>query len=480
MFEVSDCISKVKTLNRRDLLIFLIPFIVFSLYLYVFNPGILAFDSYNQLHQIATGQFDSWHPFFHTFIEMMCLKVYGSPASVAVLQIVTFSAFWMIICKYNRDDSQKDKRTFAIQLAITLVIALIPINPIFSLNLQKDILFSYFLLMLCFMMEVLVDRRGNVGYSFAIVLSIVLAFIAQLRYNGMVLVLVFLVILAIWMYLKNTDIRLVALIPALTIVFILLIASLNIAYDVEEHRDDALCLMVGHMLADYDMNHKIDASDEAKLHKFVDKNKSIKYYNVLWKDPTRNNILHKDVWKEDKGTYIKMAIDYSFKHPMHFITYLLNAAPIVWQITRDADWQHANGGVYNTNNTGHRDGFYDKRNKTPAAGFDNATSVNIGTPQYDALNNWVNFAKDNIVLDTIFDSPALYMYLAIIILAVLFWITRLRDLWLIYLPNLLNIAIVFVSIPAQLNRYLYPNLLVCYLLVIILVGILIRRKAEAV
>ena len=478
MFEVSDCISKVKTLNYRDLLIFLVPFIIFSLYLYVFNPGILAFDSYNQLHQIATGQFDSWHPFFHTFIEMMCLKVYASPASVVALQIVTFSAFWMIICKYNRDDSQKGKKTFAVQLIITLVIALIPINPIFSLNLQKDILFSYLLLMLCFMMEVLIDRRGNAGYPFAVALSVVLAFIAQLRYNGMVLVLVFLVILAIWMYVKNRDIKIVALIPALTIVFILLIASLNIAYDVEDHRDDALCLMVGHMLADYDVNNKIDSSDEVTLHKFVDKNNSKEYYSVFWKDPTRNDILHKDVWKKDKGTYIKMAIGYSLKHPVHFITYLLHSAPIVWQITWDSEWQHANGQVYDTNNTGHRDGFYNKRNKVPAADFDNVTSLHISSPEYGALNNWVYFAKDNPVLYALFDSPALYMYLALIILAVLYWITRVKDLWLIYLPNLLNIAIVFVSIPAQLTRYLYPNLLVGYLLVIILVGILMNRKKE--
>lgn len=96
MFKIYDCISKFKTLNYRDLLIFLIPFIVFSVYLYIFNPGILVFDSYNQMYQIATGQFSSWHPFFHTFIEMMCLKIYGSPSSVAVLQIVVFSVFWMM------------------------------------------------------------------------------------------------------------------------------------------------------------------------------------------------------------------------------------------------------------------------------------------------------------------------------------------------------------------------------------------------
>lgn len=160
---------------------------------------------------------------------------------------------------------------------------------------------------------------------------------------------------------KNNDIKLVAMIPILTIVFILLIASLNIIYDVEDHRDDVLCLMVGHMLADYDLNHKIAVADEAKLHKFVDKNKSNEYYNVFWKDPTRDNIIHKNVWKKDKGTYIMMAIGYSIKHPKHFLTYLFNSAPIVWHITRDLEWRHANGGVYSTNIAGHRDAFYNKK-----------------------------------------------------------------------------------------------------------------------
>lgn len=479
MFNLSEFIKKIKTLNYRDLIIFLIPFIIFSVYLYVFSPGILVFDSYRQLNQIATGNFTDWHPFFHTFIEMMCLKVYGSPASVAILQIITFSTIWMVICKYNRDDCQKSNRIFFIQLAITLAISIIPINPIFSINLQKDILFSYFMLLLCFLMQVMVDRGGKIGYPFAVILSVVMAFTAQLRYNGMVVILIFLATLAVWMYFKNKDLKLTIMVPALTVVFILLIFSLNTVYDVENHHDDALCIMVGHMLADFDLNHKIEPADEGKLHKFIDKNKSKKYYNVYWKDSTRNHIIHQDAWKNDSSTYIKMAIKYSLSHPLHFMQYLLNSAPIVWSIVRDAQWESAFGHVYNTDTNGQRAGFYNKTHRVPAADFDNVTAKNVGTSEYEGLNGWANFAKNNPVLDTLFDSPALYMYLALIILAALYWITKLKDLWLIYLPNLLNIAVVFVSIPAQINRYLYPNLLVCYLLMIIMVGVLIKNKVKA-
>lgn len=471
-------VSQIKTLNRRDLLIFAIPFVVFLYYLHVFYPGIMVFDSYNQLHQIATGQFTNWHPFFHTFIEMMCLKVYRSPASVAVLQIVVFSIFWMVICKYNRDDSLEKNTGFILQVAITLIIALIPVNAIFALNLQKDILFSYFVMFLCFLMKVLIDRKAEVGYPFVIVLSLTLAFIAQLRTNGMILVIVLLFVLAVWLFVKNRDSKLYLIVPVLTVVFILAIASLNVVYDVEDHQNDAVCDIFGHMLADYDMALDIDSADQAKLDKLIKQKNLKKYYTIYWKDTTRDKIINKTEWKNNKGTYIEMAMKYSLKNPGHFFKYLLKSAPIVWDITRESEWEKANGIVYTTDVELSKNGFYGKRNLTPAADFDNATAVNKGTLEYNALNGWVNLAKDNIILDTLFNSPALYMYLSLIVFVMLYWVTRIRDLWLVYLPNLLNIGIVFVSIPAQLNRYLYPNILVFYLLLIMLVGVLIIKKAS--
>ena len=62
------------------------------------------------------------------------------------------------------------------------------------------------------------------------------------------------------------------------------------------------------------------------------------------------------------------------------------------------------------------------------------------------------------------------MYLSIILLVFLQMMTKSRDVYLMYVPNLLNIIIIFLSTPVQDNRYLYANLLIFYLLVIIIIG----------
>ena len=90
-------ISQIKKLNYNDLKIFVIPVVIFSVYLAVFNQGIATIDSFNQLHQIASGHFTNWHPFFHTFIEMLCLKIYPSTLSIEIFQILVFSTMWTAI-----------------------------------------------------------------------------------------------------------------------------------------------------------------------------------------------------------------------------------------------------------------------------------------------------------------------------------------------------------------------------------------------
>ena len=153
--------SNMKKLSYKDLIIFLIPFIIFICYLYVFDPAIMRFDTYNQLNQIAKWEFFNWHPFFHTFIEMICIKIYPNPISISILQIVTFSTMWMIICNYFRQDN--NRKNFVLQLIVTIIIALIPINAIFSITLLKDTLFSYFM-------------QENVAYAVGYFFSLTIAF----------------------------------------------------------------------------------------------------------------------------------------------------------------------------------------------------------------------------------------------------------------------------------------------------------------
>ena len=463
----------LKRLSYKDLIIFLIPFIVFIAYLYVFDPGILRFDTYDQLNQIAKGEFSNWHPFFHTFIEMICVKIFPNPISISILQIVTFSTMWMIICNYFRQND--NPKNFVLQLIVTIIIALIPINAILSITLLKDTLFSYFMLFSCFLIKVLLDKKCNVGYGFLLVLSLSMAFVAQLRHNGIYVILLFLVILAIYLYRKNKSNKLFITIPALTIVFILLIASLNVIYDVEDDQKDAFYTKTIHMLADYDLNLTLEDDDRAQIHEIINESDIKKNYRISGSDKIYNNA-NQSIYDSNKSRYINMAIKYSLKNPIHFIKYLFESSAMVWDIVKKDNWI---GSAYGINSTqAYHRVYSDAYNRTPGADFDNQTHTHEHEDYYLWLFDFVDYIKNNSITNTLFNSPALYMYLSIILLGVICFIMKSKEILLIYLPNLFNIIIIFVSTPVQDVRYLYPNLLLFYLLVIILISILIKKKSD--
>lgn len=462
-------IDEIKKINYHDLIIFSIPIIIFSIYLLVFNPCIATYDTFNQLHQIASGHFTNWHPFFHTFINMLCLKVYPSTISICIFQILVFSSMWAIICKYNRDDNVQNDDTFKLQAIFSVIICIIPINSLYSITLWKDILFSYFLMFLCFLVVVMIDRKGDVNYKFIVLISVIMAFIAQLRGNGMYVSLVVMVIYAIYLFMKK-NIKMSVSLVILTITFILLIASLNIVFDVEDNEKDAFMTKLAHMLADYDLNLEMDDSDRDKIHELIDKDKIKEKYKPTGSDPILS-ITNSKNFDDDKYTYIEIALKYSIKNPIHCLEYLFGSSPMVWNIIKDKDW--AGRPYYMSGNMDRLQSdfnyFYGNRNITPTEPYENLSYVNWGTPAFNVLN-LLSLGIEGCILDTVFNNPAFYMYLSIIFLVLINMITKSKEIYLMYAPNLLNIIIIFFSTPIQDYRYLYANLLVCYLLIIMLIG----------
>lgn len=475
----SEIITETQKLNKRDLIIFLIPFAIFSVYLAVYNPGILTIDSFNQLHQIATGQFTTWHPFFYTFIEMICLKIYASPITVGVLQILTFSTIWMIICKYHRNDNEKSD-LFTIQIIITLAISLIPINAIYAITLWKDVLFSYSILFLCFLIKVMLDRQGKLDYWIVIPMAVSMAFIAGLRHNGIFIVIITLIALVIYLYKKDESSKMHIALPAITVILILMIASLNLAYDVEDTQRDALYVKTAHMLAEYDLHVDIDEADRTLIHDLIDESKLNTSYSIYYADPI-SWISNEQVFDSNAGTYLGLAFKYSIQNPMRALFYIFKSSDIVWDITRDADWTgqpyYITGDGANVQNA--KEKYFTSINATPTEGYEDVTDTNQGSGAYSLLNAFVNAARGDLVLGTLFNSPALYMYLAIILMILINVITKSRDIYLLYLPNFINILVIFASTPVQDNRFLYANLLVCYLLIIIVAGLLVKSSPAA-
>lgn len=225
--------SKSNIINYRDLIIFIVPILIFSLYLYVYNPGILTAASFSQLHQIATGEFTNAYPIFHTLIETICLKIWSSPISIGILQILVFCVMWTAICKYHRDDSSKSSDEFVLQFILTLIICLIPINAVYSITLSSNILFSYALMFLCFLIKVLIDNDWKLNTRLTILIALTIAAISGLNTFGVLIAVILLFLIAGYLFLKGTDKNDLIRFAGIAIVCIVLITSLNFVYDVD-------------------------------------------------------------------------------------------------------------------------------------------------------------------------------------------------------------------------------------------------------
>jgi hypothetical protein len=205
---------------------------IFGLYLFAYKPGILTAASYSQLHQIATGHFTSAYPMLHSLIEILCLKIRASPSSIGILQILVFCIIWTVICKYHRDDSAESSNEFVFQFIVTLIICLIPINAVYSITLSANILFSYAIMFLCFLIKVMVDRNGKIDDKLAIIMALTIAAISGLNTFGIYIALVLLIIIVGYLFKKDTSKNTLIKLSVIALACVLLVTSLNFIYDV--------------------------------------------------------------------------------------------------------------------------------------------------------------------------------------------------------------------------------------------------------
>lgn len=226
----SSIITKV---NYRDLMIFIIPILIFMLYYFVYNPGVLTVASYSQLHQIAADRFTTAQPIFYTYLVMLSLKFTNGVSLIGILQILVFSIMWTVICKYHRNDSSPSSNEFIIQAILTLIISLIPINAVYSITLSSNVLFSYSIMFLCFLIKVLIDKEWQIDLKFSIILAVTLAAVSGLNNYGIAISIISFIVIIYYLIRKNTEQEKLVYLIGITIACILLIGSLNIIYDVK-------------------------------------------------------------------------------------------------------------------------------------------------------------------------------------------------------------------------------------------------------
>lgn len=161
---------------------FAIPFITGLIYLFSFFPGLLTFDSIYQWDQISQSAFTDWHPAYHTILIWLVTRIYYSPASFALCQIVLFSGVITYGLRVMRDLGVP----ISLLILLDIGISVIPINGIMEITLWKDILYSIFVLWLSIILLQIIHSGGDwlARSRNWFLFGLVAANVSLLRHNG--------------------------------------------------------------------------------------------------------------------------------------------------------------------------------------------------------------------------------------------------------------------------------------------------------
>lgn len=161
--------------------------ILWSLSLLTFWPGMLSNDSIGQWEQAVSGRFQNWHPFFHTFLISLLLKIWHSPAILAMAQMLALS----LVFARGLGWLQEHGLPRACLWLLALLFAFFPPNLLLSITIWKDVAYAAALLGF-FLLLTRVAWSGGQWLQEKhhwLFLALAAFLVASLRQNGLALVL---------------------------------------------------------------------------------------------------------------------------------------------------------------------------------------------------------------------------------------------------------------------------------------------------
>lgn len=445
--------------DKIDIIIFLIPIIIFGIYLLIYFPGILTADSYNQLGQIEANIFYNNHPFIHTLIEILCLKIWNSPAMIAIFQMLFFCFVWTAICKYNRKTDSK--KIIMFQVVLTILVAINPINGMHAITLWKDVLYSYFILLLTFVLQICFDKKFRLNMKNITALACLTMILSNIRHNGIAVVLGMVVTIIITLFVIDRKSKNYLKYMGMCVVFAILFLIPSYLFHVQEDlggNTNQLEKKLIHIDGTFLVEGKLSQEEINILGKYISIDGLMQNYNPYFMDPIYNFINYEELNHEKDDLY-RLTLKKMAQHPKATIRYFFNSTAVLFQFTLP---EGAVGTTIETN--------IQASNKDP-----DINHIHQDTEIYQKTNQLIDYLDTNDFFHTILFSPAFYLYLG---LAIALLISKLKGklFLIVLLPNIYNLLGLIITIPIQDVRYAYPSILVAYLLIVILAGILVKNR----
>lgn len=421
---------------------------VWGIYLLSFWPGMMSPDSNNQWAQAVSGQFNDAHPVFHTLLLWVLMRIWYSPASVVIFQIITLSLTTAWGISIIEEQGLPRWATWSIALLFSLA----PMNGNMVVILWKDIPYStsLFLFSLLILKVALTKGAWLNGKLSWVWLGLVSICVAGFRHNGLPIPIIMLPVLII-AYRKYWK-PLLKCIAFFLIIFSLYRYPVMDLLHAERSSDNEQFLYIHHIAAHIVTGGKLTESEKQMADAILPL-EDWKYACCDRLATFRSNGFSDMRIPQNASGIQALFIKLVIKEPLIEIKHILCSGSIVWEIPNrcgpntllpytDVLWIDPGGA------------FFIENSQIP---------ILKGT-----LNSVHNALSTNDGL-ALFISPAIYLLLSVYSTSIL--AARKKDLrcMLFVFPAILQSIIIFLTSPTSQFRYQFA----VYLLGLFSVGLLI-------
>lgn len=316
----------------KKILVFLIPIIILSTILFAFFPGIMSYDSENQWNQVQSGQINNAHPFLTTYVMYLLSKIWNNPTVVALFQIIVFSLMWGAISLYIFKKNYKKSYIY------NIILCFIPIIFIYAITLWKDILYSYFLLILSFMLLKGVDKKYDYNIVESLLIGFFLALTMLYRHNGIIVGILLLIVFIYKLFKFKVKFKKIFVLFLATISSFLILnlpKQLFLYEEPVQNNQASLSTADSYVIfvlsTFYNNNSITDKKDLEIMHNIVEEKIWKEYYN-----PSLINIIvsrpeiDRNYFAENKKIIYNLLIKYSIKKPHILIKHYLMADALLY------------------------------------------------------------------------------------------------------------------------------------------------------
>lgn len=448
--------NKDKTKKRNNLknniIIFFIMFGLLLIALLSFFPGIMSIDGNNQWQQVVSNTIINNHPFFSTFVWWILSKIWFSPASLMLLQIILLSTVWTSICNIIGKDTKILKKVI-----YTILVCFIPIIFMYAITAWKDVIYSYMLLLLALMLYVGIKTEFKYSYWDIFIISLCLVLIASYRYNGIIVTGIALIMFfIIFLKKKYGWKKILCSFGMFIIIFSLCKIPEKIMCHVEknESANDIALFVLSSVIVDDKIDDEKDLEIINQIYPIDDLKKEYNPYCVNSMSFSKNYNREKaKIYSKD---VIRMLVKYAAKHPITIAKHYLKSDNVLIGLSFGDRGGNGQGYVYIYEFSE----WYSKY----TGNFDKIVNP-IFELGYDFYLKLVNWSANNTLIRK-FYLPALPLYTSIIMAFI--YTRRKKDnrYYLLLMPMLLNTISLLPINVAQDLRYAYINYLTLLLIVI--------------